>query len=452
MSIKRHSIYAAALATGLLAASTAHATNGYFSIGYGAKSRGVVGASTALPQDTMAAAINPAGMAVLEEGADINVEWFSPIREAQSNFAGFPLRQESDMNGFVIPSGGYVRKLNSNMNFGLTVYANGGMNTQYDNSIVTPFGNIALFGAPTKTGVDLAQLIFAPSISMNLGGGHSVGAAALIGYQRFKAYGLQNFCGLKFDGTCNPFTGAGIGSKAANKGLTNQGYDDAWGAGVRIGWLGQVSPNVTIGAAYASKVYMAEFDKYDRLFAEQGDFDIPANYSVGIAVKATPKTTVSMDVQRIQYSGVKSISNHGPSLGLCPTAPFCEGQTPLGNDNGLGFGWDDMTIFKLGVVYEESNQRTWRFGISHGSQPIGKDELAFNILAPAVIETHVSFGFSYRPTGKAADGEWTLTYMHGVENTEEGAFPMAFGGSGASNETMLQMYQHAVEIGYAWNF
>ena len=46
-----------------LAPLSAQATNGYFSIGYGAKARGLAGAVTALPQDSMAAAVNPAGIA-----------------------------------------------------------------------------------------------------------------------------------------------------------------------------------------------------------------------------------------------------------------------------------------------------------------------------------------------------------------------------------------------------
>ncbi|MGD9000956.1 MAG: outer membrane protein transport protein, partial [Granulosicoccaceae bacterium] len=396
-----------------LAPLSAQATNGYFSIGYGAKARGIAGAATALPQDSMAAAVNPAGIAHVGNRADVNVNIFSPVREAQSAFSknnpnpmfatGTNLNSDSSMNGFIIPSGGYVRELNDQMSAGITIYANGGMNTYYENDTV--IGPVNLFGAQTNLGVDLAQLIFAPTIAYKINDTHSVGAALLVGYQRFKAYGLQNFCGLKADGTCNPMTGVGIGTDAANKGLTDQGYDDAWGVGVRIGWQGNISDKLTLGAAYSSKIYMDEFDKYDKLFAEDGDFDIPANWSVGLAYKATPKVTVSADIQHIQYSDVKSIANAGPAINAMNVLAvdgmnMMDATYRLGADDGLGFGWDDMTILKVGAIYEYNDKFTYRFGLSHGEQPIDDDQLAFNILAPAVVETHLTAGFSYRPSGK----------------------------------------------------
>ncbi|MDT8404277.1 OmpP1/FadL family transporter [Sulfuriflexus sp.] len=456
MKSSKH-LLAAAVAATFMVPMSASATNGYFGIGYGAKARGVAGATTAMPQDSMAAAVNPAGMAHVGERADLNVEVFSPVREAQSAFAknnpnpalatGTNLNSDSGMNGFIIPSGGYVRNIDDQLTAGITIYANGGMNTFYDDDTVIGKN---LFGSNGKLGVDLAQLVFAPTIAYKINESHTVGASLLVGYQRFKAYGLQNFCGLKGDGTCNPNTGAGVGSKAANAGLTNQGYDDAWGYGLRVGWQGKMSDNVTLGAAYSSKIYMGEFDKYDKLFAEQGDFDIPANWSIGIAAKVTPKTTVSFDIQQIDYSDVNSIANHGPTTSGANV--FAEGQGFLGTNNGLGFGWDDMTIFKLGMVYEHDAHFTYRLGVSHTEQPIGNDEITFNILAPAVIEDHITAGFTYRPTGKD-DNEINVAFMHALNNEERGDFPQAFGGSGpGTGESRIEMYQNAVEIGYSWKF
>ena len=444
-------LIAVATTAALLVPATASATNGYFSLAYGAKSRGIAGAATALSQDTYAAAVNPAGMAKAVGKNDVGVMIFSPIREGETGASGGgQIRSESGSDGFIIPSGGFVRQLNDKMTWGMSIYANGGLNTNYDHDVTVQTmagptqGN--LFGFPNEAlGVDLAQLIFAPTITYALNKDHTIGASLLVGYQQFKAYGLQGFCGLKQDGTCNPMTGAGVGSDAANNGLTNQGYDSAWGVGLRVGWQGNISNNVTMGAAYSSKIYMGEFDKYDQLFAEDGDFDIPANWSIGIAGKVTPKTTVSADVQFIEYSDVRSIANHGPTT--TGTNVFAEGQGALGASNGLGFGWDDVTVFKIGAVYEHNDQFTYRFGYSHAEQPIGDDELAFNILAPAVIEDHLTAGFTYRPSGKD-DQEVTFTFMHAIEASESGAFPTAFGGG----RTNLQMYQNAFDFQYTWKF
>ena len=64
-----------------------------------------------------------------------------------------------------------------------------------------------------------------------------------------------------------------------------------------------------MGATWASKTYMGKFDKYRGLFAEQGDFDIPSNFGVGLAWKATNELTIAGDYQRILYSQVAAIGN-----------------------------------------------------------------------------------------------------------------------------------------------
>lgn len=433
MKFSKHLIAVATAAT-FLAPVPAFATAGYFSIAYGAKSRGIAGAATALSQDTYAAAVNPAGMAKAVGTNDVGILVFNPIREATTAFGS----QESGADGFIIPSGGFVRKLNDKMTWGMSVYANGGLNTDYEEDAG---GGRNLFGFPGEgLGVDLAQLIFAPTITYELNKKHTIGASLLVGYQRFKARGLQGFAGLKGDGST-------AGTAAGNEGLTNQGYDDAWGFGLRVGWQGQLSNNVSVGAAYSTKVYMDEFSKYDKLFAEDGDFDIPANWSIGIAGKVSPTVTVSADIQRILYSGVKSISNTGPSLTGTGAAVFPAGSGVLGANNGLGFGWDDVTVFKIGAVYEHNANFTYRFGYAYNTEAFDDDELAFNVLAPAVIREHATAGFTYRPNGKD-DQQVTFTFMHAFENSQSGAFPAAFGGT----RTRLQMYQNAFDFQYTWNY
>jgi long-chain fatty acid transport protein len=59
--------YASLLALLLLPYAVAHATNGYFSSGYGVKAQGIAGAGIALPQDALAAATNAALISDLTE-------------------------------------------------------------------------------------------------------------------------------------------------------------------------------------------------------------------------------------------------------------------------------------------------------------------------------------------------------------------------------------------------
>ncbi|OZA24979.1 MAG: long-chain fatty acid transporter [Hydrogenophilales bacterium 17-64-11] len=396
-------------------AGSAYATNGYFSHGYGMKAKGMAGAATASSDDAFGGANNPASMAFAGNRLDLGADLFSPRREASRTGGGLNGTVESDSKYFLIPEFGYNHMYSNDLALGVTVYGNGGMNTNYK--------NLNLLGGSGKLGVDLMQLIVAPTAAYKIAPNHSIGISPLIGYQRFKAYGLQAFA-------LTP----GMSSDPAS--VTNNGYDDSFGYGVRIGYMGKITPTVSIGAAYASKMKFDEFSKYKGLFAEQGGFDIPENYNLGVAWQATSAVKLALDYQRINYSKINSVGN--------PSANSLLGVGQLGADNGSGFGWDDVDVWKLGMEYKYSPKLTLRAGYSHADNPIkGSDmgEAMFNILAPAVIENHATLGFTYT---LASGNEVTMSYMHGFKNDVSGADPF-FGGT-----DKIEMYQNSLGIQYSW--
>jgi long-chain fatty acid transport protein len=61
-----------------LAATAAHATDGYFDYGYGVNAKGIGGAGVAFPQDSLAPASNPAGTAFLDNRFDFGLTYFQP--------------------------------------------------------------------------------------------------------------------------------------------------------------------------------------------------------------------------------------------------------------------------------------------------------------------------------------------------------------------------------------
>jgi long-chain fatty acid transport protein len=400
-------------------AGSAFATNGMFSHGYGMKSKGMAGASSASSDDAFFGANNPAAAAFAGNRLDLGVDLFSPIREtSNSNIfgSGSAAGVESEAEYFLIPEFGYNYMVSDTLALGVTVYGQGGMNTDYP-ALGGAFGTTNSLGGQGALGVDLLQLIVAPTAAFKVAPNHSIGVSPLLGYQKFAATGLQQFAGISSDPTA----------------VSNNGNDDAFGYGLRIGYMGKIGA-VTIGAAYSTKVDFDEFSKYKGLFAEQGDLDLPENYNLGVAWDVTPAIKLAADYQRINYSGVNSIGN--PSAN-----PF-----PLGSDNGAGFGWSDMDIWKLGVEYKLNQQMTLRAGYSFADSPIdGADpaEATFNIIAPGVIEKHLTLGMTYT---MASGDEMTVAYMHGFENDVTGNRPVGFGG-GVDTTTM---YQNSLGFQYSW--
>ncbi|MFW2374475.1 MAG: OmpP1/FadL family transporter [Gammaproteobacteria bacterium] len=404
---------------GLLIAPAAHATNGYFAHGYSMKEKALAGAGAAYSQDTLASANNPAGMVDVGDRMDVGAAIFAPSRQYTAGNPGiaatFPLSPgtyESSHDYFLIPSFGWNMMLDETSSFGVAAYGNGGMNSNYPN-VPGP----GTFGAGTA-GVNLAQLFINMSYAKKINDKHALGASLIFAYQQFKADGLASLAGFSSD---------------PNK-LSNNGDDTSMGFGAKFGWQGQVAPSVALGASYQTKMSMSEFDDYAGLFAEGGDFDIPAVLNLGVAWDINDKSKLLVDVQTIYYSGVASISN--------PISKLAPGN--LGTDDGAGFGWDDMTVVKVGYEWMMQSDMTWRVGLSNGSQPIPESEVLFNILAPGVIETHLTFGFT-KPLD--ANSELDFAFMYAPSNDVSGVNPQ---GDGQTIE--LEMDQIELGLSYAKKF
>jgi long-chain fatty acid transport protein len=434
---------AAAFAPGL-----ASATDGYYADGYGIKAKGRAGTGTAMATDAFGGANNPASMVFVGNRIDFGVDLFSPRRESSrtGSAVGIDGQAESDSNYFLIPEFGYNRMINPNLSLGVTVYGNGGMNTDYPGGQIssgtacgpatgpgTGFnpapGPYNLLCGNGSLGVDLMQLVIAPTLAYKITPSHAIGISPLIGIQRFAIEGAQAFAGF---------------STSPND-VSNKGHDTAYGYGVRIGWFGRLSDAVSLGAAYSTKIYMTELDKYKGLFAEQGDFDMPENYSVGIAFKATPTLTLLADYRRINYSGVPSVGNPSADLLQCAggNASYC-----LGGSNGAGFGWQDVNAYKIGFEYQYNRELTLRAGYSRNDNPIRAQDVTINILAPGVVEDHVALGFTYK---RKSGGELTMYYMHAFENEVTGpSFFNNFTAPASSGTETIKMYQNSIGIAYGW--
>lgn len=412
-----------AIAAALAAPLSAFATTGYFQHGYGLKAQGMGGVGIALPQDALAPATNPAGLGFIGNRADVGLLWFQPDRKSEITGNIFPgVNGSYDGNGrkkFLIPDFGISRSLNEKLAVGLAIYGNGGMNTTYKNS---PFTG---FGGTNPAGVDLTQMFIAPTVAYKPSANHSFGASLIFAYQVFSADGLGPFAA----GSVSPGN------------VTGRGDDSSTGLGLKLGWTGRVTETVTLGATYQPKIKMGKLDKYQGLFAGGGGFDIPETYGAGIAVRATPKLTLAGDIQQINYGGVPSVGN--------PVDCFFAGTCQLGAANGPGFGWRDTTVYKFGVSYEWSKDLTLRAGYATLRQPIPSGQTFFNILAPGVVEDHVTVGATW---AVGANKELTLGYVHAFNKKVNGTnsippgLPPGFGGGNAN----LQMRQNSLGVAFGW--
>lgn len=419
----------AASGTGIFAAN---ASNGYISPGYGPISRQMAGATTALAGDAFAGSSNPAKLLAAGNRTDVGVEFFMPWRKVERTGSGTPydFSSESENWIFLIPEAAISRRINEKLAWGITVYGNGGLNTEFRDTTGVPGSNLnpAMCGAEPgnflggcgKLGFDLMQLVVAPGVAYQALPGHTFGIAPLLAAQRFQAYGLQ-----------------AVAAFSQSPGdVTNRDVDTVFGAGARIGWLGQITPALTLGAAYATRIAMQEFDKYDGLFAE-GRFDVPENFNAGLAFKLTQSLTTTLDYQHIKYSQVKSLSNGVLNSFLSPP------DNPLGSETGSGFNWDDTNTYRVGVAFAVKPTLSLRGGYAYGKRPNDTDvnSMTLNLLAPNPLH-QASVGFSWSPKpGQEFHMAYT-SFVPGKYSGPSALFP------GATES--IDPYVNAVMVAWSW--
>jgi long-chain fatty acid transport protein len=339
-----------------------------------------------------------------------------------------PGSYDSGDNIFPVPNLAYSSPIDADSAWGIAVFGNGGMNTNWPlMSNSTPYcvgsgGSSGVFCDGSKLHVDLMQAFVAVGYARRFGD-FSVGISPVAAIQRIRVQGLGAF--------------AGVSSDSAN--LTSGDYSYSYGGGLRLGMQWKVMPNVRVGFSGQTPMWMTKFHKYAGLFADGGNFDIPANITAGIAWDINPAFTVMFDYKHIFYGSVASIANPMSSPGF------------LGLSNGPGFGWHDIDVFKVGAEWRATPKWTFRVGYSHNTNPITSPDVTFNILAPGVVTDHFTGGFAYKATPHSTL-EFAAAYVppNSVSGPEKTGSPPFTTTNGSNID--ISMHQIQFTLGYTYEF
>jgi long-chain fatty acid transport protein len=403
----------------LCAGTNAYATDGYVPIGYGTQSKGMAGTGLADPKEALAIANNPAAALAVGNRTDMDLDFMRADRHA--SLTGNAFGPDQTFNGnraaLVTPIPGFAitRGIDDKWAIGLAVYS-GGVATDYK---LNPFER---FGASGGAGAKLAQVLLSPTAAYELVPGHTFGVALDISAQQFKVYGIQ------------PFATASVDPDH----FSNLGSTIVWGYGVKFGYLGQLTPQVSVGAFYQSRTRSGKFDKYAGLFVGAGAFDIPSSYGAGISLMATNQLDLSADVHRIMYGEIPSLAN--------PLSALLMGHA-FGSADGPGFGWRDITAVKIGANYAINSAWQLRAGWGRSDNPIPSSQTLLSILAPAVVKNQFTLGVTWKgPSGLEVSGY----VLEAPKNTVSGSgsIPGRFGGG----EANISLGETVAGIGFGWKY
>jgi long-chain fatty acid transport protein len=395
---------AIAAAAGLTFSSGAFATNGIIQAGNGMVAHGMGGAGLSNAGEASAGMDNPA--LISQTGDAVNVAWsmFMPDREFTRPAAVGGATEVSDSRLFAIPQFAFTSKINNEMNWGILAYAMGGMNTDYRDGAAPGSG---------PEGVNLQGMIIAPTLSYAFNKNVSAGASLLIGYMNMTARNLFGAFGVP-----------------------NGTFDDtSVGYGVKLGIDAKVADGISVGAMIQPQMQMDEFQGLKTFFNNfgfTGDATTSLPNEAGIGAKFAVGKSVDIVADILYYQWTS-------------------------NDVFKFFGWEDQIVYKAGIEFRPSDKLALRAGFNYGESPIKggnttapistfggttADAAFANYLFPAITETHVTLGMSYK-----LDNSMTISgyYLYAPEASQT-ATASNFGGAYPTG-TEIKMTQNAFGLG-----
>ncbi len=390
------SLRLAIIATALTPLS-ALATNGYQLIGVGAYQKSLAGAVTANPGTAMTAVSNPAGLARVGRRTDFSMEAFMPQRSVDFSAMG-GVEGDSAVAMYGVPAIGWTAPVadGSDVYFGGGMFGTSGMGVDYASTLMMPASPMPNPDMVWEGYSNLSFWQMAPGVAWNVNERYSVGMTLNIDYQSV-AFKQRVSADMDANGSAETVMQNFDLSRGAS----------GFGLGLGVGVLFDVNDKLTLGFNYKSKQQFApmefqlgwgDISNGPGAEAPAGtytlDLDFPQQAAVGIAVDATPALTLSADVKWIDWSDTMS------KLAV---------EGPAGMSVAMDPGWEDQTIYALGVAFSLNDKVDLRAGYNYAKSPFGEDEVSRNLILPAIVETHYTAGMDV-----ALNNHWELAFHYMV--------------------------------------
>jgi|TARA_Y100000294_G_scaffold160287_3_gene163754 long-chain fatty acid transport protein len=171
---------------------------------------------------------------------------------------------------------------------------------------------------------------------------------------------------------------------------------------------------------------MERFLKYKNIF--NSTVDRPPVVSVGMDIKPTDATTISLGVKHINNENIKTLGS----------GPQADG----------GFGWKNLTVFALGVQHQLNNALTLRAGYNYNNSPIDEEHVFANVLLPAIVEHHFTAGATLKFSNTMEFG-WSAFVTPVTSVTDSGG-----GDSFSANNpgVKLTSQQYGTQLSFKYSF
>jgi len=407
----------------LLAAGSAHATNGMLMEGYGPISTGMGGASQAIDHGNAGMAQNPATLGMMADGTSrLDVAFGILGPDVKSSMMG--MEAKSGGTSYVMPAFGYTKRKGA-YTYGIGMFAQGGMGTEYDATSFLTMGS----GEPVRSELGVGNVIFPLAYQVNPK--LSIGATLKFMWSsldmQMAASGAQ-LAGMvtgasgNLAGALAPLSGAPWARINFTDDNDFTGAAKSTGFGASLGATYQVNQDVIMGASYQLKSALDDMKTASRDasmtafggFVDHGqitviDFQMPSVFAVGASWQASPALLLAADLKYIGWAdAMKNFQMRYDSAQMGGSVSFAMPQN-----------WEDQTVLNLGMAWKANDALTLRAGLNLADNPI--PDAYVNPLFPATVKNHVTLGLGYQ-VSKAGDFNMSVTMAPKVTVTS-GAGP-----------------------------
>ncbi|MEP7096129.1 MAG: hypothetical protein ABI748_00580 [Dokdonella sp.] len=213
----------------------------------------------------------------------------------------------------------------------------------------------------------LQRTVIAPTLARDWGDRGSIRLTGVLAYQRFASIGLGTTVA---DAWAPPPPRFG---------------ESSYGAGARVDVSSALGDGLRWNLGYQSRVGMGAFANYRGVFADPGDFDIPASATASVSYALTPQFAMDIGVQRVMYSAI---------------TPFTSANLPtrflalLGDGSSPVFAWRDLNVYSVGWTLRDAGIGNVMLRYTTRQQPIPTSSLLANALASATANDMISLGWS----------------------------------------------------------
>ena len=386
----------------------------------GQKALGMGHTGVAMTDSSEVVFFNPGGMTWLEADTDITggISFLDAESRYQNELTNASAKTDSALGTPLNLY--YLDRLSSEISWGLGVY--------------TPYGNVVEWptdwaGSHLVNNIELKTVFIQPSIAYQINDSYSFGV------------GLAYVSGL-VDFNRNLSTSlADVDGNRSNVTIEESNVD-AWGA--NLGLMAKMSNELMVGVNYRTKIDLearngsADFQNIPSALQStfpdttfDADLVLPAELTIGLAYKATDKTTVAVDVNRTFWGAYKAL-----------TVEFDNGAGTSNNPRN----YKDANIFRFGVEHQFSEQWVLRGGVYLDESPVRDGYFAPE--TPRNDSIGYTAGASYQYSKNLMfDMSLLVLTFHETDNSydfyEENGTTIPFGGTYDSS---------AISVGFGLNY